>query len=202
MIEFLEKYELTPDGLFVLDLYSQYDFKDVAQYCKNLGLPRIKIAMNLVKLGYLHVDSYAAINSPELTDKGVKILNELNYREVYEKDQTSYDKDQIDRFFDEFWQEFPSWDNSLLSRFPKSRNLKSDKQGCRKLYEKILRSTNHEVIMRGLKGEIAFRKNTSATENKFKFMKNTKTWLNQREFENYLEYDTSAKETKGYSTGI
>lgn len=202
MIEFLEKYELTPNELFVLDLYSQHDFKDVAQFCKNLGLPRIKIVMSLVKNGYLHIDSYGAVNSPELTDSGTKILNELNYREVYEKDSTTYNKDQVDKFFDEFWKTFPSWDNSLLSRFQKTRNLKSDKQGCRKLYEKILRSTNHEVIMKGLRGEIAFRKNTSVSDNKFKFMKNTKTWLNQREFENYIDYDRSATETKGYSTSI
>lgn len=199
MIDFLEKHGITPNELFVLELYQQHDFKDVAQICKNIGLPRVKIVMNLVKLGYLHIESYNAVNNPNITEKGEKVLDEINYRQNYEKPNIS--NEDVDIYFEDFWKTFPSWDNSILKNYSKTRNLKSDKQGCKKIYSKLLNTYSHSDIMKGLHNEIAFRKNTSnAGDNKFIYMKNSKTWLSQKEFENYLEYDDTRP--KGYSTGI
>ncbi len=85
--------------------------------------------------------------------------------------------------FDEFWTLFPSSDETDF--FKKTRFLKSNKDACKKKYLELLNQYKHEDIIKALKYEVETRKNTSG--NGLKFMKNSLTWLNQKEFEIILE---------------
>lgn len=84
--------------------------------------------------------------------------------------------------FEEFWNTFPVSDNH--GNWLRTRTLKSNKSNCLKLYEKALADgVEHATIMKALKWEIADRKARSITSNKLTFMKNTSTWLYQKEYE-------------------
>jgi hypothetical protein len=99
---------------------------------------------------------------------------------------TKKEKKVITKPFDEFWSEYPTTDRHSVYR--KTRNLKSNKTGCKKKYEQYLKEgINHEDVIRALRYEVKSRKENSTIENKMSYMKNSFTWLNQKEFEIILE---------------
>ena len=88
--------------------------------------------------------------------------------------------------FDEFWKVFPLSDSH--SYYNRTRNLKSNKTGCKTKYNRLLvQGYKHDEILKALNYEIKERKATSGKSNNLKFMKNSYTWLNQKEFEIILE---------------
>lgn len=101
---------------------------------------------------------------------------------ITEKTETTNKKHK----FDEFWMLFPSSDEHGV--YKKTRVLKAAKDGCRKKYNSlIVEGYKHEDIIRALRYEIKFRKDSSNNGNKMTYMKNSLTWLNQKEFEVILE---------------
>lgn len=88
--------------------------------------------------------------------------------------------------FDEFWELYPSSDRHSI--YTKTRVLRSNRLGCKKKYYSLLKEgVLHSDIIKAVRYEVEERKRTSGKENKLSFMKNTNTWLNQREYEVILE---------------
>lgn len=102
---------------------------------------------------------------------------------VFKEDETKYD-------FDTFWKLFPSSD--AHGDWMRTRGLKSDKEGCRKLYKIAIKNGEviHDDIVKALNWEITNNKLNSRTTNRMSFMKNSKTWLLRKEYQIILEsYD-------------
>lgn len=106
-------------------------------------------------------------------------------------------KGATNKLFDEFWELFPSTDAHSI--YAKSRILKSNKKGCRDKYKTLIEKekVKHSDIIKALRYEIEDRKKTSGAKNKLSFMKNSSTWLTQREFEVILEVMDTTKDDDG-----
>jgi len=125
-----------------------------------------------------------------LREKGIILMETIV---DFSKSAKTASKKPILTDFDEFWDVYPSTDKHSI--YFKTRNLKSNKMGCRKKYKELLKEgVLHRDILRALKHEIIERKKSNSEDNKLTFMKNSFTWLNQREFDIILE--TINDETK------
>ena len=88
----------------------------------------------------------------------------------------------VKKDFNEFWETYPISDGH--GPWLRTRGLKSNKINCEKVYSMAIRNgTKHDDIIKALKWEIKDRKQNSIQSNKMSFMKNSYTWLNQREYE-------------------
>lgn len=94
--------------------------------------------------------------------------------------------DKSELKFDEFWAAYPA--NDAFGQWMRTRALKSNKSGCETAYGTAIgNGVTHEELINALKWEVADRKSKSTVSNKMSFMKNSATWLNQREYEIILE---------------
>ena len=88
--------------------------------------------------------------------------------------------------FEEFWLLFPNSDENGIYR--KTRILKAGKDNCRRKYIEYLNSgIEHEDIIKALKYDVKLRRDINNKQNNMMYMKNSLTWLNQKEFEIILE---------------
>ena len=85
--------------------------------------------------------------------------------------------------FDEFYETYPVSDAHGIWR--RTRGIRSDRPGTKISYDRILKEkgVTHEKIMSALKWDIKDKKVRSTTSNRLSFMKGSKVWLNQREFD-------------------
>lgn len=98
------------------------------------------------------------------------------------KQETKTNKDD----FEEFWKLFPSSDEHGIYR--RTRILKANKDGCKKKYQQYIQEgVLHDDIIKALKYDVKLRRDGNNKQNNMMYMKNSLTWLNQREFEVILE---------------
>jgi hypothetical protein len=96
--------------------------------------------------------------------------------------------------FEEFWMAFPTSDEHGVYR--KTRILKAGKENCKKKYLALLNEgVSHADILKALKYEIKLRRDGNNRQNNMMYMKNSLTWLNQKEFEIILETMTEDNES-------
>jgi len=94
-------------------------------------------------------------------------------------------------YFEEFWNIYPSHDG--YGQFKRTRSLKANKEGCNTKYNQYIKSgIKHGDIIKALEFEIEDRKKS----NSMKFMKNSLTWLNQKEWEVVNEMIEKDEDTK------
>lgn len=195
----LKKYNLSIEQYFILECLSLklYDIINKKRYDLDIqNLFRRKLIDTLSDNESLNIQDYY------VTDKGSVVFQglEVVYKELGVEPATPVNTN----YFDEFWNTFPSSDKYL--NFPKSRILRVSKDECKKKYYSILAKGKytHEDILKALKYEIEL--NNSATtykENKFKFMKNSSTWLNQAYYETLLDdMSSSVIENKDWSSEV
>lgn len=98
------------------------------------------------------------------------------------------DGDEREANFEEFWNLFPASDELAPFHQP-TRKMKVRKQDCKKEYFKILQEgVAHAAILHGLNTQIEHAKRqSSATENRLTFIKNSNNWLKDRDFEIWSE---------------
>lgn len=114
-----------------------------------------------------------------LMDKFLSKSIEIN------KPVTTEIKDK-NHMFEEFWMTFPNSDEHSI--YKKTRVLKAGKDNCkRKYFEYLRQGIKHEDIIKALRYEIKLRRDNNNGQNKMTYMKNSLTWLNQKEFEILLE---------------
>jgi len=195
----LKRYSISIEQYFILECLSLklYDIINKKRYDLDI--------QNLFRRKF--IDTLSDSENPSIqdyfvTDKGSAVFSglEIVYKELGIEPAVSNNTD----YFDEFWNTFPSSDKYL--NFPKSRILRVSKDECKKKYYSILSKGKytHEDLLKALRYEIEL--NNSATtykENKFKFMKNSLTWLNQAYYETLLDDMTSnIIENKDWSSEV
>lgn len=136
----------------------------------------------------------------ELFDMGMLVTGEDEYRLtpkardvfniIVDRDIT-LTKNGFESMFNEFWATFPTSD--MNGKWLRTRSLKSNKANCLKMYHKILKDgVEHKDIIKSLKWEISDKKASSTTTNRMTYMKNSSTWLFQREFDIIAENMTES----------
>lgn len=137
--------------------------------------------INLEKKGLVKIikDNNKSIS---IRGSGKELIEKvMNFKKVKTKNNSSNSV-----LFDEFWKLFPATDKHSI--YNKTRSLKSNRIGCKTKYFSYLKEgVKHSDIIKALRYEIEDRKKTSGKDNKLSYMKNSNTWLNQREFEIILE---------------
>lgn len=101
-------------------------------------------------------------------------------------------KKERDDAFSLWWSTFPGTDTFQYKgkTFPGSRALRTKKEECRPLFEKILKEGfTAEDMLKSLEYEVIQKKEDSIKkgENKLRFMQNSLTYLRQRTWEPYIE---------------
>lgn len=102
--------------------------------------------------------------------------------------------------FDDWWLTFPSTDifEHKGKHFTGSRAMRIKKDECRKKFESILAEgkCTAEDLIQALKYEVHLKKEASIQErsNKLKYMHNSLSYLNQRDFEPFIEVAKGHKE--------
>lgn len=126
-----------------------------------------------------------------LREGGSTLIQRFIDKKSTEKPETTH-KPEIKKIqnnqhkFEEFWLLFPSSDEHGIYR--KSRILKANKDTCKKKYIALLEEgQSHEDIIKALKYEIKLRRDSNNKSNNMTYMKNSLTWLNQKEYEVILE---------------
>lgn len=161
---------------------SDYTLDDVLTLTKvargNKGLPMSYSGdteatyVSLIDKGLLAVTETGLVN----VAKDTKVLNKLIIAGPAIKKAT------LDQLFGEFWTAYPASD--AHGSWSRTRTLKSNRISCRNLYDKALKSgVEHQDIMDSLKWEVSDKRQQSVTDNRMKFMKNSATWLYQKEYE-------------------
>lgn len=163
--------------LTLLTLYLKDNNKDEINF-----EPRKKDYLILEKLGYLKIISEEDNLTYSIRGSGKEIIEKImQFTPVKTKNNTG-----LSKLFDEFWKLYPSTDKHSI--YPKTRSLKSNRIGCKNKYIKYIKEgVKHSDIIKALRYEIEDRKTTSGRDNKLSYMKNSSTWLNQREFDIILE---------------
>ncbi len=169
-----------------LSLYKLYSFKFNFKKI-NYNIDNFETFIKLEDKGYIRILDTDGALTMHLREKGIELINKFisNTTELNQLIPDTTDK-KINKNFNEFWELFPSSDSHGV--FKKTRILKAAKVACEKKYNSLLSEGNfHSDIIKALKYEINFRKSNSIKDNKLSFMKNSLTWLSQKEFEIILE---------------
>lgn len=186
LIDEVEKLDLSFEEF--LSLYKLYSFKFNSRKI-NYNSEDFETFMKLEGKGLIRMIDTNGVLSMNLREKGVEIINQFISNTTTEINQlipVKTDNTKQNSKFEEFWELFPSSDSHGV--FKRTRLLKASKTACEKKYKSFLiEGISHDDIMKALKYEINFRKSTSIKDNKLTFMKNSLTWLNQKEFEVILE---------------
>lgn len=141
------------------------------------GLPDQESYVSLKEKGFL-----------EFKPDGVKITvtGYQHFRTVTGQIPLKLKKDKKLFKFDDFWNTYPIHDGH--GNWMRTRLLRADKARSLKQYNiAITNGIKHEDIMKALNWQIADCLKNSTTKNKLTFMKNSATWLFQKEYEVILE---------------
>lgn len=96
--------------------------------------------------------------------------------------------------FDEIWLLFPKDDSN--KSFQSTRLIRYNKPETRKQYEIALEEVSHERLMKALKAELSYRKD-SGNENKLKYMKSSVNWFKTKAYEEFLDTSDDIEEKYG-----
>ncbi len=172
-----------------LALYKLYSFKyNVTKIDYNSDLLNTYLSLESKGLIKIITDEKGVMHF-HIREKGKVLIEEFNEKPIKEQPlQQIKEENKITNKdkFEEFWSLFPNSDEHGI--FKKTRLLKAGKENCRRKYtEYLTRGDNHDDIIKALKYEIKLRRDVNNGQNKLTYMKNSLTWLNQREFEIILE---------------
>lgn len=144
--------------------------------------------------------------SYDITEYGEGVLK-LAYSDdtkaVVEKKEKAMS--QKTEFFEKWWLSFPGTDTFEYKgkKFTGSRALRTNKEECRALFNKILKEGfTGEEMLQSLDYEITQKKEDSIKrkENKLRFMQNSATYLRQRTWEPFIELARQGNNIKEEAT--
>lgn len=146
----------------------------------------------------------------KITEAGKLILESFRFSKVIISPQraVSVINNSAEINFDTWWRTYPSTDifEHNGRKFNGNRGLKIKKDDCKKLYTDILKEGEYTAddLLRALKYEVQMKKEASCREgeNKMKYMVNTRSYLYQRVFENFVEISKGATPPKSSGNSI
>ena len=173
-VDEIEKAKLTIDEALVL-VYMEY-IRRLKVYPGNA--PDMSLYLKLVQDGLLYVNEEGF---------GITVDGFQKFRLITGTKQLHINKEPVAEYtFEEFWNEFPANDSHGI--WGRTRALRSNKEGCKKLYVQCLvNGVSKENILKALKWQVKQFKEASITSNRLSFMKNSYTWLLRKEYEVILE---------------
>lgn len=140
----------------------------------------------LVRKGYLKEDY-------TVTEAGGILLNKLrNGEDKISEALESFSQANMDEF-EQWWEAYPRNDEFTYKErlFKGTRTLRVKKPECRLKFYKIINSGKHTAkeLIAALELEVLRKKEASfaSKENKLKYMKNSLTYLNQEDYEGFVE---------------
>ncbi len=183
--QFLKIYEagLTLDHIYLL----QY-FERSVEYPQELRTVKIEpLIQTLIRKGLL-------THEHKITKAGELVLQSFKYSNFVMKPEKA--KSVIDNSasisFDSWWKVYPSTDifEHKGRKFNGNRGLKTKKDECKAAFVKIINEGEFTAsdLIRALEYEVLMKKEASLREgeNKLKYMVNTRSYLSQRLFENFV----------------
>lgn len=125
------------------------------------------------------------------TELYTKIKNCTSYIDPKEaKKELKLIKQSLNESFLEWWTLYPSGDQIIIDgkEFSGSRAFKVQKEACEKKYIELLKEYTHADLLLGLSYDIFLKKKQClhSGENKFKYMQNSLTYLNQKTFDSFI----------------
>jgi len=172
--EFLALYKVYSYELNSRKIYYESDLLNTYLDLENKGL--IKAFNNQDNILSFHLREKGKLLIENFIKQETETLQEVPEIKSY----------NIQDKFDEFWGLFPNSDEHGIYR--KTRILKGNKDICKKKYNLFLsQGIKHEDIIKALRYELKLRKDSNNKNNNLTYMKNSLTWLNQKEFEIILE---------------
>lgn len=193
-VEKIKEAELTIEEALVL-IHIEYVRREMSYPGK---APEGEYYLKLLEQGILKVspNGYALSSTGYQIFRAITGLKLLKFKEETIKNEAN---------FTDFWNTFPSHDGH--GDWLRTRGLKSDKNGCRELYDKTIKNgIKHEDIIKALKWQVKELKSTSVRNNRLSYIKNSKTWLLRKEYEIILEdmidEDEETDPNSGWTTEI
>ena len=172
--EFLALYKVYSYELNSRKIYYESDLLNTYLDLENKGL--IKAFNNQDNILSFHLREKGKLLIENFIKQETETLQEVPEIKSY----------NIQDKFDEFWGLFPNSDEHGIYR--KTRILKGNKEIKKKKYNLFLsQGIKHEDIIKALRYELKLRKDSNNKNNNLTYMKNSLTWLNQKEFEIILE---------------
>lgn len=178
----IQESELPMDYVYLLDYFSKNEVRP-----DHFGSLKVRsVIQGLVRKGLITQDCV-------VTQTGNMFLQGLNQgypTTIGRIKSTVVAAQNID--FDNWWRAYPSTDifEHKGRKFNGNRGLKTKKDECKTMFIKILNEGEFmaEDLIRALEYEVLMKKEASIREgeNKLKYMVNTRSYLNQRLFENFV----------------
>jgi hypothetical protein len=188
--EELTKVGMDLNSLFVLECLSEGT--DPCVHVKSYNCERVEAwKQGLIRKGLVNEDLTLTLNGKQLlssSHKGTSVFEGFKAVAIKKTDD-----------FERWWSTFPKTDLFEYGGkyFSGSRGMRVRKDDCRKKLLKILDEGPYTIedMIRALEYEILLKKKESLKENanKLKYMHNSFTYLNQRDFENFIEISKSEK---------
>jgi hypothetical protein len=162
-VEKMFRLGLSIESMFILDCIHKEDENLLVEYVRNCGVMDRSIFITLMEKSYIEkFDGDIIFNKLKLTPKALVDLG--------------YSKLDHARFFKE-----------LRETYPKKvgkRPLQTDLAGCAKKYKSIVKSEEeHNLILNCVKLYVKDLKD----DGRLQYIQLLPTWLNQRNFESYLD---------------
>lgn len=88
--------------------------------------------------------------------------------------------------FNKWWDTYPSNDGYL--HWYATRSLKIDRSSCLNLYTEAAKRYGVSTLQSALENEITSRRLNSNNSNEFKFMPNTKNYLEKAQYEGFMNF--------------
>jgi len=155
---------LSIEAMFVLECIHKDDNTIIEEYVRHCGTIDKSVFLKLVESKYIEpIEGDITFNKLKLTPKA---LTDFNYR----------NKLDHSRYFKELREAYPK----KVGRRP----LQTDLAGCAKKYKSIIKDEqDHELIIKCVKLYVK----DLTDDGRLQYIQLLPTWLNQRNFESYLE---------------
>jgi hypothetical protein len=170
---------------------------DIEKYCDNTKLKALLQTLN--RKGLIN-------NDKEIAAEGKQLIGFLSSEENIKYEKKKANKEE----FEKWWKEFPTTDTFVYKgkTFEGSRSMRVKKEDCKSKINKILIEGEYTIdnLIDALKLEIYQKKEQSykTGQNKLSYMHNSLTYLNQCDYENFIELakTTKIKEVKEEFDGV
>lgn len=187
--EELIKNQYSLDYVYLLKLIDEgFNIREMCESSE-----RIKaLHTSLIRRGLIYDEE----TTPKLTIQGKHLLSFISVEGEIKIKKEKVDSD----LFDRWWDTFPKRDEFEYKGvyFAGERGFRVKKDECRVKFNKILIEGEYSIdqLIRALQKEVIQKKEASVRhrENRLKYLHNTLTYLNQRDFNNFIEDSSSPQE--------
>lgn len=180
-IQFLTNYKLTLEQYLILYAVANNNKEIISSYTKHCNKINNQAFADLENREYLKIDrngsSEIYFENLSLAKNGQSLRGTVIPK--LSSNPKKLPKDELEKQFGEFREIYPS----SVKRGNVVRRLQGNLKRCRELYEKLLMETSHDILCKAARLYI----NEKVRSNSEMYIQEMQTWLNQRNYQQYLE---------------